>query len=173
MGPRPIVQADTRARILIIGQAPGRRVHATGIPWNDRSGERLRAWLALDRATFYGPTVAIVPMGLCYPGSGSHGDLPPRAECAPLWFAPLRHALPHIVLTLLIGGYAQRYHLGRQARASLTETVRAWRDYEAFWPLPHPSGRNNHWLRRNPWFADELLPALKARVREALAPRRG
>lgn len=164
-GPRPVLQADARARLLIVGQAPGRLVHATGIPWNDRSGERLRAWLGVDRGLFYGPLVALLPMGFCYPGSGPRGDLPPRPGCAPLWFPRLRQALPEIRLTLLVGRYAQSYHLGKGTRETLTETVRQWADYGAFWPLPHPSGRNNHWLRRNPWFEAEVIPGLKDRVR--------
>jgi uracil-DNA glycosylase len=167
--PRPVLRAGTGARLLIVGQAPGTRVHATGVPWNDPSGDRLRDWLGMDRAAFYDEgRVAIVPMGLCYPGRDAKGgDRPPRRECAPLWHPRLRGLLPGVRLTLLIGQYAQRYYLGSRRRASLTGTVAAWRDYlPDFLPLPHPSWRNNAWIRKNPWFADELLPALRARVAE-------
>ncbi len=171
LGPRPVLRARAGARLLIVGQAPGTRVHETGIPWNDPSGERLRDWLAVDRATFYDEArIAIVPMGLCYPGrDGRGGDRPPRPECAPLWHAPLIAALPAVELTLLVGLYAQAHYLGERRRASLTETVRAWADYgPGFLPLPHPSWRNTAWLKRNPWFAAELLPELRARVRALL-----
>ncbi len=167
LGPRPVLRARTSARLLIVGQAPGTRVHETGIPWNDRSGERLRDWLRLDREAFYDDSrIAIVPMGFCYPGrDASGGDRPPRPECAPLWHPPLRAALPEVALTLLVGLYAQAYYLGRRRKASLTETVRAWPDYGPdFLPLPHPSWRNTAWLKRNPWFAAELLPELRRRV---------
>lgn len=168
-GPRPIIQAADGARILIVGQAPGRRVHDTGIPWNDPSGERLRAWLGVDRETFYGTAFAIIPTGLCYPGSGLRGDLPPPRRCAPLWFARLRALLPDVALTLLIGRHAQAYHLaGPDARLGVAWHVRRSADYGALWPLPHPSGRNNQWLARHPWFEAEILPALKGRVREVL-----
>lgn len=167
LGPRPVLRARASARLLIIGQAPGTRVHETGVPWNDRSGDRLRDWLGLDRAAFYDEgRIAIVPMGFCYPGRDPRGgDRPPRPECAPLWHPPLRAALPAIELTLLVGGYAQGYYLGRRRRASLGETVRAWRDYlpDAL-PLPHPSWRNTAWLKRNPWFEAELVPELRRRV---------
>ncbi len=170
-GPRPVVQAHDGARILIVGQAPGRRVHETGIPWNDPSGDRLRAWLGVDRAGFYGPAFAIIPMGLCYPGSALRGDHPPRRRCAPLWFARLRAFLPEIRLTLLIGRYAQAYHLpDPDVRLAFAERVRRGADYGALWPLPHPSGRNNHWLARHPWFEAAILPALRRRVRDALRP---
>ncbi len=168
-GPRPVVQAAPGARLLIIGQAPGRRVHASGIPWDDPSGDRLRSWLGIDSETFYDPErVALVPMGFCYPGTGKSGDLPPRKECAELWHAPILNGLTEVRLTLLLSLYAQRYYLGGAAKKTLTETVRAWRDYApARIPLPHPSPRNNIWLKKNPWFADELLPELQARVRQA------
>jgi uracil-DNA glycosylase len=169
LGPRPVLRAGRSARVLIVGQAPGTRVHNTGIPWNDPSGERLRDWLALDRDTFYDESrVAIVPMGFCYPGTDAKGgDRPPRRECAPLWHARLLAEMPAIELTLLIGQYAQRHYLGKRARGSITETVRAWRDYQpAFLPLPHPSWRNTAWLKKHPWFADEVLPDL--RTREAM-----
>ncbi|MCJ0765100.1 uracil-DNA glycosylase family protein [Variovorax terrae] len=171
LGPRPVLQLHPRARLLIAGQAPGRKVHASGIPFDDASGERLRDWLGLGREVFYDPRqVAILPMGFCYPGTGRSGDLPPRPECAPAWRAPLLAQLRHLQLTLLVGQYAQAWHLGGPKRP-LTETVRDWRrGWDAgLLPLPHPSPRNNLWLRRNPWFEAELLPALRERVRAALA----
>ena len=171
LGPRPVLRAQAAARLLIIGQAPGTRVHESGIPWDDASGERLRDWLALDRETFYDEArVAIVPMGFCYPGRDARGgDKPPRPECAPLWHPPLRAALARVELTLLVGQYAQAYYLGPRRRASLTETVRAWADYGLdIQPLPHPSWRNTSWLKKNPWFEAQLLPDLRARVRRVL-----
>lgn len=169
--PRPVVRVGAGARVLIIGQAPGRRVHATGIPWNDPSGVRLRAWLEVDEATFYDTSrFAIVPMGFCYPGHGASGDLPPRPECAPLWHAQLLAHLPHVRLTLLLSRYAAAHYLGARIQPTVAETVRAWREYAPeFLPLPHPSPRNNLWLRKHPWFERELLPELRRRVREALA----
>jgi uracil-DNA glycosylase len=167
LGPRPVLRARESARLLIVGQAPGTRVHETGVPWNDPSGDRLRHWLGLDREAFYDEArIAIVPMGLCYPGRDPRGgDRPPRPECAPLWHPPLRAALPAIELTLLIGSYAQRYYLGRSRKASMTETVRAWRDHlPEVLPLPHPSWRNTAWLRKNPWFEADLVPVLRQRV---------
>ncbi len=167
LGPRPILRARAGARLLIVGQAPGTRVHETGVPWDDPSGDRLRDWLDLDRAAFYDEArIAIVPMGFCYPGRDQRGgDRPPRPECAPLWHPPLRAALPGIELTLLVGSYAQRYYLGKRRKASLSETVRAWRDYlPAFLPLPHPSWRNTAWLKKNPWFEAELVPDLRRRI---------
>jgi uracil-DNA glycosylase len=167
LGPRPVLRAGAGARLMIIGQAPGTRVHETGIPWNDPSGERLRQWLGLDPERFYDQTkIAIVPMGFCYPGrEPKGGDKPPRPECAPLWHPPLRAALEDIGLTLLVGLYAQRRYLGSRRKASLTETVRAWRDYlPEELPLPHPSWRNTAWLKRNPWFEAELVPELQTRV---------
>jgi uracil-DNA glycosylase len=167
LGPRPILRADMRARILVVGQAPGARVHRTGVPWDDASGERLRAWMGIDRATFDdGSAIAIVPIGFCYPGRAASGDRPPRPECARLWHAPLLAAMPHVALTLVIGAHAQRHYLGARRKDSLRETVRAWRDYAPrYLPLPHPSPRNNPWLARNPWFEGELLPELRRRVR--------
>lgn len=164
--PRPILQASSAARILIAGQAPGQKVAHSGVPFDDPSGDRLRNWMGIDRAMFYDPNVvAIVPMGFCYPGSGHSGDLPPRPECAPTWRARLLEHMPHIQLTLVIGQYAQAWHLKGVARATLTETVRAWRDHgPALIPLPHPSPRNNLWLRRNPWFEAEVLPSLRERI---------
>ncbi len=163
-----MLRASAGARVLIVGQAPGTRVHETGIPWNDPSGDRLRQWMALDRESFYDESrFAIVPMGFCYPGRGSSGDLPPRPECAEAWREPLHAALPGIELTLLIGQYAQAWYLGKRRRRTLTETVRAWRDYAPdYLPLPHPSPRNIGWLKRNDWFADEVVPALRRRLDE-------
>jgi uracil-DNA glycosylase len=168
--PRPVLRVSATARLLIVGQAPGRKVHATGIPWNDPSGDTLRTWLGVDRDTFYDETrVAIVPMGLCYPGHGPHGDLPPRPECAPLWHRRLLAAMPAIELVLLVGDYAQRHYLPAEPRA-LTERVRGFACYGPRWfPLPHPSPRNRLWLRRNPWFEARVLPALRERVAPLLA----
>ena len=169
LGPRPIVQAHTAARILVVGQAPGRRVHETGIPFNDPSGDRLRAWMGISRDAFYDPkVVALLPMGFCYPGTGTSGDLPPRRECAPAWRAPLVAHLRHVQLTLVIGQYAMAYHLPA-AKGSLTEVVRAWQQLPLhILPLPHPSPRNNGWFKHNPWFEQELLPVLRQRVAVAL-----
>ena len=169
LGPRPVLRAAATARLLIVGQAPGTRVHATGIPWNDRSGDRLRDWLALDRDTFYDESrIAIVPMGFCYPGVDRRGaDRPPRPECAPLWHPRLRPLLPEVRLTLLVGRYAHAYYLGKRRKATVDRTVAAWPEYlPAFLPLPHPSWRNTGWLKRNPWFAADLLPDLRRLVAE-------
>ena len=169
LGPRPVFRVSATARLLIVGQAPGTRVHETGIPWNDASGERLRDWLGLDRESFYDERrIAIVPMGLCYPGVDRNGgDRPPRPECAPAWHGRFLALMPRIELTLLVGSYAHAFHLAGQRKAGMGETVAAWRDYlPRYWPLPHPSWRNIAWLRRNPWFAEELLPKLRRRVRE-------
>lgn len=170
LGPRPVVQMAPQARIMIIGQAPGTRVHATGIPWNDPSGDTLRSWLQVSREQFYDPELfAIMPMGFCYPGRGKSGDLPPRPECAPTWHQQLLEQLPNIELTLLIGQYAQRYYLKKRYR-TLTETVYHWRDVgPALFPLPHPSPRNRYWLSKNPWFEQETVPALRRRMQQALA----
>ncbi len=169
LGARPILQFHPDARILIAGQAPGRKTHASGVPFADASGHRLREWLGLPPEMFYDPhQIAILPMGFCFPGDGKTGDLPPRPECAPAWRAALLRQLTRIRLTLVIGRYAQAYHLPH-AGGSVTEVVRAWRDHwPAVIPLPHPSPRNNLWLRRNPWFGDELLPALRLRVTQVL-----
>lgn len=168
--PRPVVRAGERARLLIVGQAPGRIVHETGIPWNDASGDRLREWLALPRDVFYDEQrIAIVPTAFCYPGKGRSGDLPPRPECAPLWHAPLLAAMPEVELTLLIGRYAQQTYLHANAKATLTETVAAWRGYlPRYFPLPHPSPRNRAWFKSNPWFAQQVLPALRQRIASIL-----
>jgi uracil-DNA glycosylase len=171
LGPRPVVVANPKARLLIIGQAPGTKVHETGIPWNDRSGDTLRGWLEIDRETFYDPArVAIMPMGFCYPGVlPKGGDAPPRPECAPLWHERLRAHLPNIGLTLLAGMYAQAAYLGKARQKTLTATVAAWRDYgPEVMPLPHPSWRSGNLLRKNPWFEAELLPDLRARVHDLL-----
>ncbi|MEX0809392.1 MAG: uracil-DNA glycosylase family protein [Dongiaceae bacterium] len=167
LGPRPVFRVSASARLLIVGQAPGTKVHESGIPWNDASGERLRDWLRLDRERFYDESrVAIVPMGFCYPGTDSRGgDLPPRKECAPAWHPTLLALMPAIELTLLVGSYAQMRYLGAARKATLTETVREFRDYTPrYLPLPHPSWRNTGWLKRNPWFETELLPYLRRRV---------
>lgn len=170
LGPRPVVQAHPSARILIVGQAPGRKVHETGLPFNDASGDRLRGWLGMSREVFYDPVqVAILPMGFCFPGTGKSGDLPPRPECAPAWRQELLSHLKNLQLTLAIGQYALAYHLPNGA-ASVTEAVQAW---QQFWPhivpMPHPSPRNNAWLKRNAWFERELVPALRRRVAQVLA----
>lgn len=169
-GPKPVLRAGAGARLLIVGQAPGRRVHESGIPWNDPSGDRLRDWLQLDRDAFYNEQrIAIIPTAFCYPGTGKGGDLPPRPECAPLWHPKLRSALPKVRLTLLIGQYAQAYYLGERRKKTLTETVRAWREYlPEFLPLPHPSPRNQLWLKRNLWFEQEVVPELRWRVAKIL-----
>jgi uracil-DNA glycosylase len=171
LGPRPVLRARKSARLLVVGQAPGTRVHETGLPFNDRSGDRLRLWMNVSRDSFYDERrVAIVPMGFCYPGrDAAGGDLPPRPECAPLWHPKLRPMLPNIELTLLIGAYAQKYYLGTARKRSVAETVRAWRDYlPDFLPLPHPSWRNTGWLKKNPWFERELVPELRRRVEKAI-----
>ncbi|MDA0226445.1 MAG: uracil-DNA glycosylase family protein [Proteobacteria bacterium] len=168
--PRPVFRAGAAARLLIVGQAPGRRVHESGIPWNDPSGDTLRRWLGVTSEVFYDTTrIAILPTGFCYPGSGTRGDLPPRPECAPAWHPRFRAALTQIRLTLLIGQYAQAWYLGAQRQRSLTETVRAWRStLPAYLPTPHPSPRNRMWLTRNPWFETEVIPALRAAVHNIL-----
>ena len=170
LGPRPVLQLDPGARVLIVGQAPGSKVHESGVPFDDASGDRLRNWLDISREDFYDPKkVAILPMGFCYPGKGPSGDLPPRAECAVAWRDQLLAHLEAIELTVVLGQYAQAYHLSKGGR-SVTEHVQAWAEY---WPhivpLPHPSPRNNRWLIRNPWFETELLPKLRERVSEVLA----
>ncbi|MEM0989593.1 MAG: uracil-DNA glycosylase family protein [Pseudomonadota bacterium] len=165
--PRPVLYPSRTARLLIVGQAPGARVHASGVPFDDRSGDRLRDWLGVDRATFYDRRrVAIVPMGFCFPGYDARGsDLPPPPLCADTWRQQVLDQMPQVELTLLIGQYAQAWHLGKSRKKTLTETVAAWRDYgPAYLPMPHPSWRNTAWLKRNPWFEDEVLPWLKAQV---------
>lgn len=170
MGARPVVQLHPNAKILVAGQAPGRRVHASGKPFDDPSGDRLRQWMGIDKATFYdAEKLAIIPMGLCYPGTGKSGDLPPRPECAPAWRQKLLQQLPNLELTLAIGQYAQSWHI-EEPKQTLTERVKNW---ESYWPevlpLPHPSPRNNLWLKRNPWFEDSIIPTLQERVAALLS----
>ena len=175
--PNPIFRLSSTARICIASQAAGTRAHASSIPFDDASGDRLRAWLDVTRAEFYDPArVAIVPMGFCFPGQDAQGgDLPPRRECAPLWRRRIFEAMPQIELVLAIGQYAQAWHIGRARKGSLTDTVAAWRDFAAadagpkVVPLPHPSWRNNGWLKRHPWFEADLLPFVRAEVRRLLA----
>ena len=161
------MRGKSSARLLIVGQAPGTKVHESGLSWNDASGDRLRSWLQLDRAPFYDEgRIAILPIGLCYPGRDKNGgDRPPRRECAPLWHPRLRPMLPRVKLTLLVGSYAQAFYLGDRAKENMTTTVAAFRDYlPEFLPLPHPSWRNHGWLKRNPWFERDLLPVLREAV---------
>ncbi|WP_119717297.1 uracil-DNA glycosylase family protein [Cognatilysobacter tabacisoli] len=167
LGPRPVLRASAGARLLIVGQAPGTRVHASGVPWDDASGRRLRDWLGIEPDDFYDASrVAIVPMGFCYPGRAGSGDAPPRPECRATWHPRLLPLLPNVRLTLLIGQYAQAYFLGGGRKATLTDTVRAWREFApALLPLPHPSPRNVGWFKANPWFEREVVPELRARVR--------
>lgn len=170
-GVRPIVQAGEDARILIVGQAPGSRVHASGVPWDDDSGDRLRDWTGLSREAFYDPQqVALVPMGLCYPGKGEGGDLPPRKECAPLWHEPLLAQMPELRLTLLVGQYAQKAFLPPSLRPSMTKAVRGHAGMpHGLFPLPHPAWRSRLWMAKHPWFEAEVLPVLRQRVAKALA----
>lgn len=165
-GARPVVRAHPTAKIAIIGQAPGRKVHASGIPWDDASGKRLRSWLAMDNELFYDESqIAIVPMGFCYPGTGKSGDLPPRKECALEWHQQLFDKMPQLELTLLIGQYAQRYYLGKTREKNLTATVKNYKQYlPQYLPLPHPSPRNQLWLKKNPWFEQEVVPVLQSRL---------
>ncbi|WP_237063814.1 uracil-DNA glycosylase family protein [Microbulbifer zhoushanensis] len=170
LGPNPVLRAAESARLLIVGQAPGTKVHGTGIPWNDPSGDRLRDWLAIDRDTFYDESrIAIIPMGFCYPGRGKGGDLPPRPECAAAWHARLLELLPDLQLTLLVGQYAQRYYLPHWY-GSITENVRHYADAlpAGYFPLPHPSPRNTLWLRQRPWFEKEVVPELRRQVKKVL-----
>lgn len=169
--PRPFVAASASARLLIIGQAPGSKVHASGIGWDDDSGDRLRGWLGLDKAAFYDTArVAQMPSGFCYPGKASGGDKPPRPECAPRWHAPLLAELPERRLTLLVGQYAQKRYLPRGFAPNLTETVRQWRDApDGLFPLPHPAWRSRLWMAKHPWFEADVLPDLRRRVAEAVA----
>ena len=171
LGPRPVLQFHSAAKVLIAGQAPGRKVHESGVPFDDASGNRLREWLGIDRDVFYDPRqVAILPMGFCFPGTGKTGDLPPRPECEAAWRKPLVARLENLELTVVLGQFAQTYHLESSA-ASLTERVRDWRrNWPTVVPLPHPSPRNNIWLKKNPWFEAELLPALRQRVATVVSP---
>jgi uracil-DNA glycosylase len=167
-GPRPVVQFGPGSRIVIIGQAPGARVHESGVPWNDDSGKRLREWTGLTEADFYDPAkVALVPMGFCYPGTGTSGDLPPRPECAPLWHERVLTGLKGRQLTLLVGSYAQAHYLNE--RQTMTDAVKDFAGHGAgIFPLPHPSWRSGIWMKRNPWFEHDVLPALRAAVRKVL-----
>jgi len=170
LGPRPIIQVSRLAKVLIAGQAPGARVHETGIPFDDASGSRLRDWMGIEKNVFYDESkIALVPMGFCFPGTGKSGDLPPRPECARTWRKKLLDELSQISLTLVIGQYAQSWHLGQSPRQRLTDTVKAWNELvPGVIPLPHPSPRNNMWLKKNPWFEQDVLPKLKAAVKSAL-----
>ena len=169
-GVRPVLQVDSQAKILIAGQAPGSKVHATGIPFDDPSGDRLREWMGVSKKTFYDATqIAILPMAFCYPGKGKSGDLPPRPICAETWRAKCLEAMPNIQLIIIIGQYAQAWHLEKLEK-NLTETVRNWQAYgEGVLPLPHPSPRNNIWLKKNPWFVEDVIPSLQSRVAKALS----
>ena len=170
LGPRPIVRGHRDSKIVIIGQAPGTKVHASGIPWDDTSGRELRKWLDISSEVFYDETkIAIVPMGFCYPGKGKSGDLPPRPECAPEWHELLLEKMPNIALVLLIGMYAQKHYLRKAVKKTLTETVKNYQEYlPKYLPLPHPSPRNRFWLTKNPWFGRDVVPELQIKVKELL-----
>jgi uracil-DNA glycosylase len=171
LGSRPVVQLASTARLLIVGQAPGSKVHRSGIPWSDASGDRLRGWLEMDQSVFYDKAqVAILPMGFCYPGAGeSRGDLPPRPECAPLWHERLLKHLSHLEVTVLVGQYAQRHYLGSRRMGSMTETVKAFAAYgPQFFPLPHPSWRSVIWMRKHAWFERSVIPELREVVRKVV-----
>jgi uracil-DNA glycosylase len=171
-GVRPVLHVSETARLFIVGQAPGLRVHESGMSFNDRSGDRLREWMGIDRETFYDESkIGIAAMAFCFPGYDAHGhDRPPRPECAKTWRTRLFAALPEMPLTLLVGRHAQLWHLGSRARPTLTETVQAWREYAPrYVPLPHPSWRNTGWLKKHSWFEQELLPSLRARIAQALS----
>jgi uracil-DNA glycosylase len=169
--PNPVLRAHELARLLVVGQAPGRRVHESGVPWNDPSGDRLREWMQVAREIFYDETkIALIPVAFCYPGTGPAGDLPPRHECAPLWHPRLREQLPRVELTVLAGRYAQKHYLGKKMKASVAQTVRDFQEYlPQYFPLPHPSWHNNRWITMNSWFEREVLPELVSRVRACLA----
>jgi len=171
LGPRPVLSATVHSKIIIIGQAPGTKVHKTGIPWDDPSGKQLRKWLGITDETFYDEKkIAIVPMGFCYPGKGKSGDLPPRPECASLWHQRLLEKMPNVKLIILIGMYAQKYYLQKEAKRTLTETVKNYHDYlPNYFVLPHPSPRNRFWLTKNPWFDKDVLPVLKEKVSKTLS----
>ncbi len=170
LAPRPVLSASVNSKIIIIGQAPGIKVHESGIPWDDRSGDLLRIWLGIEKNAFYNSdNIAIIPMGFCYPGKGKSGDLQPRPECAPLWHEPLFKQMANPKLTLLIGQYSQRFYLNEFRKRNLTETVKNFREYlPRYFPLPHPSPRNRFWLQKNPWFQTELLPVLQNQVADIL-----
>lgn len=166
LGPRPIVSGHPNSKIVIIGQAPGAKVHKTGVPWDDPSGKQLRKWLGVTDEQFYDATnIALVPMGFCYPGKGNSGDLPPRTECAPLWHKDLMGKMPELELVILIGMYAQKYYLGKSSKKTLTETVSAFETYlPQYFPLPHPSPRNRFWLTKNPWFEEQVIQELQRKI---------
>ncbi|UZR97026.1 uracil-DNA glycosylase family protein [Chondrinema litorale] len=171
LGANPVVSAHKKSKILIVGQAPGTKVHQSGIPWDDQSGKRLREWMGIDTDIFYNTEkIAIIPMGFCYPGRGKSGDLPPRKECAPLWHSQLLKLLPNLQLTLLIGQYAQKYYLKEKvSKKTLTETVKTFYEYlPSYIPLPHPSPRNNIWMRKNSWFEEDIVPVLQTKVKELI-----
>ncbi len=170
MGANPILEAVEESRIILVGQAPGRMVHHSGVPWYDKSGRRLREWMGVTDPEFYhSENFGIIPMAFCYPGKGKSGDLPPRKECAPLWHEPLLAALPNVQLTVLIGAYAQKYYLGKTRKKNLTETVLAFEEYlPNFFPLVHPSPLNFRWLRKNPWYEEEVIPFLQEKIRKIL-----
>jgi uracil-DNA glycosylase len=168
--PRPVLQSGIQSKIVIIGQAPGQKVQNSGIPWDDQSGNELRRWLGVTKEQFYNEKIfALVPMGFCYPGKGSSGDLPPRPECAPLWHAPLLKKMKNIKLILLIGLYAQKYYLGEKLKPTLTETVKNYKAYlPAFLPLVHPSPRNKIWQKNNGWFETDVIPQLQKMVKKSI-----
>lgn len=170
LGPNPVLAAHPKSKIVIIGQAPGTVVHKSGIPWQDKSGDNLRAWMQVEINNFYNPEkIALIPMGFCYPGKGKSGDLPPRIECAPLWHNSLFHKMKEVQLTLLIGKYAQDYYLREKAEKTLTETVRNYGEYlPDYFVLPHPSPRNNIWQAKNGWFKEEVIPKLRSIIKETL-----
>ena len=172
LGPKPIVEADSKSKIVLLSQAPGRVAHQSGIAWDDAGGKRLREWLGVSWDMFYNPrNFAIMPMGFCYPGKGKSGDLPPRPECAPQWHNPLWKQLEQVELIILIGMYAQKQYLKKHAKRTLTDNVAHYKDYlPKYFPLPHPSPRNRFWLSKNPWFEAEVLDALKVKVHELIAP---
>jgi uracil-DNA glycosylase len=169
-GCNPVVQLSTFSKIIIIGQAPGSRVHVTGIPWNDKSGDTLRKWMDVDKSTFYDPfCFSIMPMSFCYPGKGISGDLAPRPECAPLWHPQILNNFENAPIILLIGQYAQRYYLKKNRKSNLTDTVRSYQDYlPKYFPLPHPSPRNQNWIKINPWFFEDVIPTLRRIISETL-----
>jgi len=170
LGVNPVLMASNTSKLIIIGQAPGKIVHHTSIPWNDKSGDNLRSWLGISKETFYDPNqIALIPMGFCYPGTGKTGDLPPRKECAPLWHPLLMKKISQTKLILLVGQYAQNYYLGAEAKETLTETVKSFKEYlPKYFPLPHPSPRNNIWQAKNIWFSGEVLPELRIKVKRML-----
>lgn len=170
LGCNPVFSAGTKSKIIVIGQAPGHIVHRTNIPWNDTSGDRLRKWMGVDKETFYDiKKVSLIPMGFCYPGTGDRGDLPPRKECAPMWHTQLLPLLTDVKLIILAGAYAQKYYLSKNRKRNLTLNVQHYEEYlPLYFPLPHPSGRNNIWLKKNPWFEQECVPHLKHIIQEML-----